>query len=60
MFDRWPGMGGSPWRLGRIAAALAMDTEQGDSVLIVRLEILVGDRPGGREASAMLDFLEVG
>ena len=60
MFDRRPGIRGSTWWLGRIAAGRAMDTVQRLRLLIVRLEILVGDRLGGRDATAMLDLLEVG
>ena len=60
MFDRWPGIGGSSWWFGWIATSRAMDMEQRLRFLIIRFEILVGDRPGGRDAIAMLDFLEVG
>ncbi len=46
-------------RLGRVGAALAVDAIQPLGLRVVRLEIVVRDRPRGRDAAGMAQLAEV-
>jgi hypothetical protein len=47
------------WRLGRVFAGLAVDEVESLGLGVVRLEIGVGNWPGGGDAAVVLDLLEV-
>jgi hypothetical protein len=57
--DRRMRVGFARPRLGRILAAQAMDVEQLLGSLVMRLELVVADRPGRSEAVLMTDLAEV-
>src|SRR6059058_291875 len=54
-----PGTDRARWRLGRILAARAVHVVGDFGLLVVRLEVLVGDRPCRRAAIAVAKLAEV-
>jgi len=57
--DSRPGVGLAPVALGRILARVAVYLIQALGLGVPRLEVVVAQRPGGREPVGMLDFAEV-
>ena len=49
----------APARLGRIFARLAVHMINALRLSVIRLEFVVGNRPGRRDAAVMFDFAEI-
>src|SRR5207247_9962594 len=56
---RWMVVRGAGGRVRRIGAALAVHVVELLGTRVVRLQVLVGDRPRGRDPAVMLDLPEV-
>src|SRR5215469_5966231 len=55
----WIEIGTARRRFGRVAAALAVDAIQVFGSAVIRLQLLIADRPGRRDPAVMLDLAEI-
>jgi hypothetical protein len=59
MFHRGIGIGVDGRRLGRVLASCAMDMEQGLRGIVIGVEVAILERPGRRDATGMVDLVEI-
>src|ERR1700758_1324216 len=59
MAHRWPGISLSRCRFRRIFAAIAVHLEKVFGLRVVRFQLVVTDRPGGRDSAVMTNLLEI-